>query len=78
MNNYRLCTNLDSKVCDFSKDDLYKLINAKPTVIHLSDGRQVDSITRKEVNSRWTNCVYEIVNNKEVILASALNETATI
>ena len=80
MNNYRLSTNSDpKKVSDFTKDKLNKIINAEPVVIHLSDGRQVNSITRKEVNTRLTNCVYEIINDKgEVTLTSTLNEAATI
>lgn len=80
MNNYRLSTNSDpKKVVEFSNEDLNKIITAKPTIEHLSDGRQVDIITRKEVNRRWTNCVYEIVDNVgEIRLASTLNEAATI
>src|ERR1700760_1122937 len=83
MNNYRLSTNsvrtLQKKVSDLSKEDLNKIINARPTIEHLSDGRQVDIITRKEVNIRWTNCVYEIVNTTgELYLTSTLNEAATI
>lgn len=80
MNNYRLSTNTDpKKVLEFSNKDLDILINAKPTLEHLSDGRQVDIITRKEVNRRWTNCVYEIVNDTgEIRLTSLLNEVATI
>lgn len=80
MNNFRLSTNTDvKKINEFSQYDLDRIINAKPTIIHLSDGRQVDCITKKEVNIRWTNCVYEIVNNLgEITLASSLNEAATI
>lgn len=80
MNNYRLSTNSDpKKVSEFSHEDLDRIINAKPIIEHLSDGRQVDILTRKEVNSRWTNCVYEIVNNVgEIRLTSTLNEAATI
>lgn len=53
MNNYRLSTNSDpKKVPEFSNEDLDTIINAKPTIEHLSDGRQVDIITRKEVNRR--------------------------
>jgi hypothetical protein len=53
MNNYRLSTNSDpKKVVEFSNEDLNKIITAKPTIEHLSDGRQVDIITRKEVNRR--------------------------
>ena len=64
---------------EFSNEDLDTIINAKPTIEHLSDGRQVDIITKKEVNRRWTNCVYEIVNNAgEIRLTSTLNEAATI
>lgn len=80
MNNYRLSTNSDSKkVLDFSNKDLDTIINAEPTIIHLSDGRQVDIVSRKEVNRRWTNCIYEIINKTgETVLVSTLNEAATI
>lgn len=80
MNNFRLSTNTDSKkITNFSGADLDKIINAKSTIIHLSDGRQVDCITKKEVNIRWTNCVYEIVNSLgEITLVSTLNEAARI
>lgn len=80
MNHYRLSTNNDlKKVTGFSKDNLATIVDAKPTIMHLSDGRQVDIITRKEINRRLTNCVYEIVNKTgEAVLVSTLNETATI
>ena len=43
------------------------------------DGRQLDNITRKEVNRRWTSCVYEIVQSSGVIiLASTLKKAADI
>ena len=78
MNNYRLSSNSDpEKISHLSKESLDRIINAKPSITHLSDGRQLDNITRKEVNRRWTNCVYEIIkNNGEIILASTLNEAA--
>ena len=80
MNNYRLSSNSDTKkVSSLSKEELDIILNAKPTIIHLGDGRQLDNITRKGVNRRWTNCVYEIVKSSgEVNLASTLNEAAEI
>ena len=80
MNNYRLSTNSESvKVLEFPEELLDKIINATKTIIHLSDGRQVDIITKKEINRRWTNCVYEIIKGSgEVILASTLNEAGEI
>jgi hypothetical protein len=80
MNNYRLSSNCSSKeASSLSKEELDTLLNGKSTVIHLEDGRQIDNITRKEVNRRWTNCVYEIIKGSgEVILASTLNEAGEI
>ena len=80
MNNYRLSSNSEpEKISSLPKEILDRIINAKPTIIHLGDGRQLDSITRKQVNRRWTNCVYEIIlNTGEIILASTLNEAAVV
>ena len=85
MNNYRLSSNYDpDKISSLFKKNINIIINAKPTIIHLGDGRQLDNITKKEVNRRWTNCVYEITKNTapqsdvEIILASTLNKAAEI
>ena len=80
MNNFRLSTNSDKEKLDsLSGQDLDKLINAKPTIRHLKDGRQLDIVTGKPVNRRWTNCVFEIIKNtEEIFLASTLNEAAVI
>ena len=78
MNNFRLSSNsYTNKVSNLSKEELDKILNAKSTIIHLDDGRQLDNITKKEINRRWTNCVYEIIlSSGEIILASTLNEAA--
>ena len=78
MNSYRLSSNSDpSKVSNLSKEELGMILNANPTIIHLADGRQLDIITRKGVNRRWTNCVYEIVKSSgKIFLASTLNQAA--
>lgn len=93
MNNYRLSSNSSPELCPFflkkkidkietsclSKEELDTLLNGKSTIIHLDDGRQIDHITRKEINRRWTNCVYEIIKESgEVILASTLKEAGEI
>lgn len=84
MNNYRLSTNSDKeKLYSLPSKDLDKIINAKPTIRHLKDGRQFDIVTGKTVNRRWTNCVFEIIKNTgegegEIYLASTLNEAAVI
>ena len=80
MNNYRLSNNSSPKEdSSLSKEELGTLLNGKSTVIHLDDGRQIDNITRKEINRRWTNCVYEIIKGSgEVILASTLKEAGEI
>lgn len=79
MNNYRLSTNLEpEKVpCGLSIEDIDIILKARPTIIHLKDGRQLDIITNKEVNSSWTNCIYEIMDNKgETLLVSTLKEAS--
>ena len=53
MNNFRLSSNSDTnKVSNLSKEELDKILNAKSTIIHLDDGRQLDNITKKEINRR--------------------------
>jgi len=80
MNKYRLSTNTDlNKTIGLSNESLDKIIKAKPTIRHLEDGRQLDSVTVKVVNRRWTNCIYEIVKNSgETVWASTLNDGADI
>jgi hypothetical protein len=82
MNNSRLSSNSfpnKTEAPSLSKEELDTLLNGKSTIIHLDDGRQIDNITRKEVNRRWTNCVYEIIKGSgEVILASTLKEAGEI
>lgn len=72
MNNYRLTTNTDlNKIIGLYNESLDKIIKAKPTIRHLEDGRQLDLVTGKAVNRRWTNCIYEIVKDSgETVWAS--------
>jgi len=53
MNNYRLSTNLEpEKVSSgLSVEEMDRILKARPTIIHLGDGRQLDIVTNKEVNS---------------------------
>jgi len=81
MNNYRLSTNLEpEKVSSgLSIEEIDRILKARPTIIHLDDGRQLDIVTNKEVNNSWTNCVYEIIDKTgEILLASTLKEAAEI
>ena len=80
MNNYRLSNNSEpEKISPLSKESIDRIINAKPTITHLSDGRQLDNETKKVVNRRWNNCVFEITkNNGEINLASTLDDAAKI
>lgn len=80
MNNYRLSSHSEcKKISSLSKEELGLILNAKPTIIHLADGRNLDIITRKEVNRGWSNCVYEIVKSSgEILLAPTLNQAAEI
>lgn len=53
MNNYRLSTNSDIKKLDsLSNQDKDKIINAKPTIRHLDDGRQLEIVREKPINRR--------------------------
>ena len=90
MNNYRLSNNSEPEkisrppavvrfATPLSKESIDRIINAKPTITHLSDGRQLDNETKKVVNRRWNNCVFEITkNNGEINLASTLDDAAKI
>ena len=51
MNNYRLSSQKESeKFITLSTEELNRILNVKPTVLHLADGRQLDIITKKDVN----------------------------
>lgn len=80
MNNYRLSTNSDvNKLNGLSSLDRDMIINAKPSVRYLEDGRMLDLLTGKPVNRRWSNCAFEIIkDNGEISLASTLNDAAEI
>lgn len=78
MNNYRLSTYQDT-VNYLSKDEMDKLINAKPTIVHLKDGRQIDHLTKKVIHRRSSSCIYEIIKpSGEVLLMPNLAESAKI
>jgi len=78
MNNYRLST-FQGTVNYLSKDEMDRLMNAKPTIEHLKDGRQIDLITKKVVRNRSSSCIYEITKpSGEVLLMPNLAESAII
>ena len=78
MNNYRLSTFLGS-VEYLNKNERDLLINAKPTIEHLKDGRQRYILTKKVVHRRSSSCVYEIIKpTGEVLIKSNLAEAAKI
>ena len=73
MNNFRLSTYSGSTefLSKFEKD---QIINAKPTIEHLSDGRIID-IETKEILPSVRSCVYEIRKpNGEVLIVESFNE----
>ena len=80
MNNYRLSTNLDeNKLYSLSDQDRDKIINSKPTIRHLYDGRQLDIIKERPINRRWTNSIFEIKDkNGKILFASTLKNAADI
>ena len=78
MNNYRLST-FKGTVDYLSMDEMDRLMNAKPTIEHLKDGRQIDLITKKVVRNRSSSCIYEITKpSGEVLLMPNLAESALI
>lgn len=78
MNNYRLST-YSGSVESFSEDERYLLINATPSIEHLSDGRQRDIVTKKVIHRRSSSCVYEITQPSGVVFIKGnLAEAAKI
>lgn len=82
MNNLRLSTYLGS-VEHLSQFERVRVINATPSIEHLSDGRQIDIATKKLIHSRSRSCVYEITlpssdlaMQEEVLIMSNLAEGA--
>ena len=53
MNNYRLSINLEPKKVSSGLfiEEMDRILKARPTIVHLKDGRQLDIISNKEVNS---------------------------
>ncbi len=82
MNNLRLSTYLGS-VESLNKDERDLLINARPTIEHLNDGRQRDIVTKKVVHTRSSSPegrrVYEIIKPRgEVLIKPNLAASAKI
>ena len=78
MNNYRL-SRYQGTVIYLSKNEMNRLINAKPTIEHLKDGRQRDLFTNKVIDRRSSSCIYEIVKpSEQIILMPNLAEAAQI
>lgn len=64
MSNYRLSSQKESeKSISLWTEKLNRILNVKPAVLHLAGGRQLDIITKKDVNKHSTNCVYEIIKS---------------
>lgn len=79
MNNYRLSTYKGKVVAPrlLNLNEKKLIINAKPTIGHLSDGRQIDLETKKIIHRRSGSCVYEIVKStNEIVIKSNLSEAA--
>lgn len=76
MNNFKLST-YSGIVENLSENELNTLINAAPTVEHLSDGRQRDIITKKVIHRRSSSCIYEIIKpTGELLIVTNLAEAA--
>lgn len=78
MNSYRLST-YPEVVADLSENERNLLINAAPTIEHLSDGRQRDIVTKKVVHRRSSSCIYEIIKpTGEILRMPNLAEAAKV
>ena len=76
MNNYRLST-YQGKVDLLNLNEKILIINAKPTIGHLSDGRQIDLETKKIIHRRSSSCIYEIIKpTNEIVIKPNLAEAA--
>jgi LAGLIDADG endonuclease len=77
MNNFRLSTSSGSTVF-LNLSEIDQIINAKPTIEHLEDGRVRDIYTNKII-PYFINSVYEIKNpNGEILIVESLNEALKI
>jgi len=73
MNNFRLST-YSGPTELLSKDEINRLINARPTIKHLNDGRQIDIDTNTVVPYN-VSCVYEITSSTgEVFIMESIKE----
>ena len=81
MNNYRLSTNLresSTASLELKKSEINQIINAKPTIEHLSDGRIRDIVTKKIVPYN-ASCIYEIIKpTGEILIVEYLDEVLQI
>lgn len=76
MNNFRLSTYLGT-VEPMSIHEKYEIINAKATIEHLSDGRQIDIETKKLIHNRSSSSIYEIIKSSgEILIKPNLAESA--
>jgi hypothetical protein len=76
MNNFRLST-YSGSVESLSEEEKYLLINAKPSIEHLKDGRQRDVNTKKIIRNRSSSSVYEIIQpSGEVLIMPNLAKSA--
>ena len=76
MNNFRLST-YSGSVESLSDEEINLLINAKPSIKHLKDGRQIDIDTNKVIRNRSSSSVYEIIQpSGEVLVMPNLAKAA--
>lgn len=76
MNNYRLSTNLRT-VEPLSTSERDEIINAKATIEHLNDGRQIEIGTKKLIHRRSSSSIYEITKSSgEILIKPNLAESA--
>ena len=76
MNNFRLSTYLGT-VESISISEINEIINAKATIEHLSDGRQIDIETKKLIHRRSSSSIYEIIKySGEILIKPNLAESA--
>lgn len=62
MNNFRLSSNEIGYISEAEKDFL---INAKPSIEHLNDGRELNISSQKIIHRRSSSCVYEVIDKSD-------------
>lgn len=76
MNNFRLSTYEGEKV-KISLAEIHEILDASETIVHLSDGRELDINTKKLIHRRSSSSIFEILKpSGEILIKPNLAESA--